>query len=442
MKLNTYLLKGALVGSLGGLLFGFDTAVIAGTTENLTRVFSLSPVYLGITVSIALWGTVIGAMGTGQLGDKLGGRNALRIMAVLYLVSALGCFVAWNWSSLLFFRFIGGLGIGGSSVLGPVYIAEISPAKWRGRLVGLFQINVVLGILVAYFSNFVLARLIPGDALWHWQLGIAAVPALFFFVLLFSIPHSSRWLVTKNRVDEAREVLRLVGSRDSEAELKAIVDSVHLDRLREKEKVFSRKYAFPIFLAVTVAVFNQLAGINAILYYLNDIFHSAGFSQISSAGQAVIIGFANLVATLVAMSLIDKFGRKTLLLVGSVGMAICLAGVAKLFADHAQSAALLWLLVGFIVFFALSQGSVVWVYISEVFPTRVRSKGQSIGASSNWISNALIAAVFPAVAAWSIAVPFVFFSAMMVLQFFIVLFFFPETKGATLEQIQTRLGLD
>jgi SP family arabinose:H+ symporter-like MFS transporter len=442
LKVNFYLFKSALVGALGGLLFGFDTAVIAGTTHALTTVFGLSPAKLGITVSIALWGTVIGAMTAGLLGERFGGRAALRVMAALYVISSLGCAFAWSWPALIVFRFIGGLGIGGSSVLGPVYIAEIAPAKWRGRLVGMFQVNVVVGILLAYFSNFVLARLSLRAMLWHWQLGIAAIPALLFFVLLFAIPRSSRWLVTQNRIAEAREVLQLIGSPDSESELQEIVASIHLDRSAKRESVFSRKYAFPIFLAVTLGMFNQLSGINAILYYLNDIFFAAGFSRVSSDAQAVVIGATNLVATLVAMSLIDKWGRKTLLLTGSVGMVVCLAGVANLFAKHEHSVALLWFLVGFIIFFAFSQGSVVWVYISEIFPTRVRSRGQSIGSSAHWVTNALIAAVFPAIAAHSTAIPFIFFAAMMALQFLLVLLVFPETKGATLEQIQARLKID
>ena len=380
-------------------------------------------------------------MTSGLLGEKLGGRGALRIMAALYVLSALGCAFAWNWPSLLIFRFIGGIGIGGSSVLGPVYIAEIAPAKWRGRLVGMFQINVVVGILLAYGSNFCLARLNLGPALWHYQLGVAAVPAIIFLALLFAIPISSRWLVTQNRIDEARKVLELIGSPDSDAELKEIVRSIHLDRAAKREPVFSRKYSLPIFLAITLGMFNQLSGINAILYYLNDIFAAAGFSSVSSDLQAVVIGATNLLATLLAMSLIDKLGRKTLLLVGSVGMVICLFGVATLFARNEQSMSLLWLLVGFIVSFAFSQGSVIWVYISEIFPSRVRSRGQSIGSSAHWITNAIIAG-FPTLAAKSAAIPFYFFAVMMGLQFLVVLFVFPETKGASLEQIQVNFGIE
>lgn len=439
MRLNRILMRSVAVGALGGLLFGFDTAVIAGSTSSLTHTFSLTPFWLGVTVSMALWGTAIGALCSGTLGERIGPRGALRIMAVLYLVSALGCAFAWSWPALLFFRFLGGLGIGGSSVLGPVYISEIAPAKWRGRMVGMFQVMVVIGILVAYFSNYCIALFHLGDREWHWQLGIPAVPALLFLLLLYFIPRSSRWLVTQNRVPEAREVLALIGAPD--AELNEIVSSIHQDRTAGRESIFQAKYAFPIFLAMATGMFNQLAGINAILYYLNSIFASAGFSQMSSSGQAIIIGVTNLLATLLAMCVIDKIGRKKLLLIGAVGMVFCLAGVGWLFETGKHPAMLLWLLVGYIIFFAISQGAVVWVYISEIFPNKVRAKGQSLGASANWVTNAIIAWFFPMLAAWSHSVPFYGFAAMMALQFVLVLWLWPETRGATLEQIQAQLKL-
>ncbi|QNI34065.1 sugar porter family MFS transporter [Alloacidobacterium dinghuense] len=442
MRLNFYLFKSTIVGALGGLLFGFDTAVIAGTTHQLTDIFHLTPGELGFTVSIALWGTVIGAMSAGAVGQKLGSRETLRIMAVLYVISSLGCAFSWSWTSLIFFRFIGGLGIGGSSVLGPVYIAELAPAKWRGRLVGTFQINIVLGILLAYASNYFIERLGLGLLQWRWQLGIAALPAALFLIMLYGIPRSSRWLVTQNRIDEARAVLQMMGSPDSDAELREIIDSIHLERSERSEPLFQHKYRLPIFLAVTIGMFNQLAGINAILYYLNDIFRAGGFSAISGDQQAVLVGAMNLVATLLAMSVIDKLGRKTLLLIGSVGTTACLLGVATIFFKQEHQSDLVWLLVGYIFFFAISQGSVIWVYISEVFPTRVRAKGQSLGSSSHWIMNAIISGTFPLLAKYSAGAPFVFFAAMMVLQFFVVLFVYPETKGYTLEEMQHRLGIE
>ena len=391
---------------------------------------------------MALIGTIAGAMSAGIPGQKWGGRETLRVLAVFYVLSALGCAFAWNWYALLAARFIGGLGIGGSSVLGPVYIAELAPAKLRGRLVGLFQINVVIGILLAYFSNYCIARMGLGAAEWRWQFGVAMLPAVLFLVMLFGIPPSARWLVTQNRVEEAHAVLQLMGAENPEAELKEIVDSFHLERLQTAEPLITRKYGLPIFLAITIGMFNQLSGINAILYYLNDIFGAAGFSKVSGDLQAVAVGSMNLIATLVAMSVIDKLGRKTLLLIGSLGTAACLAGVSGVFFTQSHRSYLLWLLVGYIAFFAISQGAVIWVYISEVFPNRVRAKGQALGSSSHWIMNALIAYTFPQLAKSSGAYPFVLFAIMMVVQFFVVLFFYPETKGVTLEQMQHRLGIE
>jgi MFS transporter, SP family, arabinose:H+ symporter len=440
--MNANLAKATAVGALGGLLFGFDTAVISGTTHALTITYGLSPKALGVTVAMALVGTIIGAITAGIPGQKWGGRETLRVLAVFYVISALGCAFAWSWHALLAARFIGGLGIGGSSVLGPVYIAELAPAKTRGRLVGTFQINIVIGILLAYLSNYLIGLLGLGAMEWRWQLGIAAIPAFLFLVLLFGIPPSSRWLVTRKRVDEARSVLQMMGADNPEGELREIVDSIHLERLQTSEPLFSWKYRFPLFLAITIGMFNQLSGINAILYYLNDIFAAAGYSKVSGDLQAVAVGGMNLAATLLGMSLIDKLGRKTLLLIGSVGTAACLFGVSWVFFTNSHQSYLLVFLVAYIAFFAISQGAVIWVYISEVFPNRVRAKGQSVGSSSHWIMNAIIAFTFPQLAKSSGAYPFVFFGAMMVLQFFVVLSFYPETKGYSLEEMQHRLGID
>lgn len=441
MELNGYLIKSTIVAALGGLLFGFDTAVIAGTTHDLTQTYHLSPGLLGVTVASALYGTIIGAMLAGIPGDRYGRRDSLRIMAVLYLISALGCAFAWGWYSLVVFRFIGGLGIGGSSVLGPMYIAEIAPAKWRGRLVGFFQFNIVFGILLAYFSNFAIGQMQFGLAEWRWELGVSGIPAAFFLVMLFGIPRSPRWLVKKRRVDEARRVLKLSGEKDFEVELQDIVQSIDAEHGRGSEPLFTRKYRLPIFLAVSIAMFNQLSGINAILYYLNDIFARAGFSKMSGDLQSVAVGATNLIATVIAMAIIDRVGRKKLLLVGSVGTAACMAGVAGIFLTHTHDNLLVWLLIGYIAFFAFSQGAVIWVFISEVFPNRVRAKGQSLGSFSHWFMNALISGIFPLMAASSGGAPFVFFACMMVLQFFVVLFLYPETKGVSLEQMQRNLGI-
>jgi MFS transporter, SP family, arabinose:H+ symporter len=438
MRLNSYLLKSTVVAALGGLLFGFDTAVIAGTTRALSQTYGLSPASLGVTVAAALWGTVIGAMLAGIPADRYGRRDSLRVMAVLYIISAFGCAFAWSWSVLVFFRFIGGLGIGGSSVIGPMYIAEIAPAKWRGRLVGFFQFNVVLGILLAYLSNFLVGGMGLGTHEWRWKLGVAGIPAVFFLLALFRIARSPRWLAKKGRIDEARNVLRLTGEENYEQELQDIVQSIGREH-SAGEKLFSWKYRLPIFLAVSIGMFNQLSGINAILYYLNDIFERAGFSKVSGDLQSVAVGATNLLFTMLAMSVIDRFGRKILLLIGSVGTAICLAGVAAVFFTGRHENLLVWLLVGYIGFFAFSQGAVIWVYISEVFPNQVRAKGQSLGSFSHWFMNALISGIFPLMAASSGAYPFMFFSAMMVAQFFVVLFVYPETKGYSLEQVQREL---
>ncbi len=439
MKITSHLLKSTAVGALGGLLFGFDTVVISGTTAQLTSLFHLSPATLGLTVSIALWGTVAGCLIAGVMGQKIGGRNALRVMAAMYILSAAGCAFAWNWPSLMVFRFIGGLGIGGSSVLGPVYIAELAPATWRGRLVGVFQINIVVGILIAYFSNYVISAMGLGATEWRWELGIAGVPAALFLALLYSIPQSSRWLIAQGRSDSALDVLRKMGSEDPELEMREITVSLHQERGREKEPLFQRSLKLPIFLAVSIGLFNQLAGVNAILYYSSDIFRAAGFSRISGNLQSVLIGVMNLLATFVGMALIDKLGRKTLLLIGSVGTGLCLAGVAAVFYTHSHQNMLVWLLVVYIGFFAASQGAVIWVYIAEVFPTKVRSKGQSLGSGAHWVMNAIIAAAFPIVAKRSGGAPFLFFAVMMIVQFVVVLFVYPETMRATLEQLQARL---
>ena len=441
-RINSYVLRGTVVGALGGLLFGFDTAVIAGTEQQLTQVFNLSADQLGTTVAIALVGTVIGAIFSGQLGERMGGREALRILAACYVISAFGCAFAWSWPALLAFRIIGGLAIGGSSVLGPVYIAEIAPARWRGLLVGTFQINIVIGILVAYLSNYVVSLFGLGMNEWRWQLGVAAAPALLFFIMLFTIPRSARWLVLKHRIPEAREVIAILGSEEPDAELKEIVDSIHIEGMTHSEPLFQRKYLRPMFLAATVAGFSQLAGINAILYYSNYIFEKAGFSKSSGLLQSVALGATNLVATLIAMSLIDKLGRKTLLLIGSAGMAICLGGVGMVFYSEQHQNLLIIFLVAYIACFAISIGAVIWVYISEVFPNRVRAKGQSLGSSAHWIMNTIVTKAFPVVAAKSRPLPFVFFSAAMVVYFFIVLFTYPETKGVTLEEMQHRLGIE
>ncbi len=442
MKKKSTLLLSTVVAALGGLLFGFDTAVISGTTEALTELFQLNAWGKGFAVSIALWGTVFGAVVASWPGDRFGRRASLQWTGVFFFVSALGCAVAWNFTSLLVFRFLGGLGVGAASVLGPMYIAEIAPPAWRGRLVGFFQFNVVLGILLAFLSNAIVGLFELGAVEWRWKLGIEAVPALLFFLALFAVPRSPRWLAKVGRIDEARVTLQQIGVEAPDEELGAIVRSIDEEHGRAAEPLFQFKYRVPILLAIGVAMFNQLSGINGLLYYLNDIFTKAGFEKLSGDIRAVMIGATNLIFCMLGMALIDKFGRKALLMIGSVGTTVCLAGVAAIFFLDAYQWMLVWLLMGYIAFFSFSQGAVIWVYISEIFPNRVRAKGQSLGSFTHWFMCAIVAWTFPMLAEQSGGYPFVFFAAMMALQFFVVMFFFPETKNVSLEEMQEKLGID
>jgi sugar porter (SP) family MFS transporter len=405
----------------------------------LTDVYHLTPVLLGFTVASALLGTVLGSMFAAAPSDRYGRRQSLQALAVLYVVTAIGCAGAWDWPSFVAFRFIGGLAIGGSSVIGPMYIAEIAPAAKRGRLVGLFQFNIVAGILIAYLSNYFVGTLALGPEEWRWKLGVAALPAVLFFVTLFGIPQSPRWLIRRGAIEEAREIFRRIGEADADREVADVVRSVKSEDRTKAEPLFQHKYRRPIFLAIAIGFFNQLSGINAILYYLNDIFKSAGFDKVSSDLQAVAIGGTNLLFTMIAMSVIDRLGRKKLLLTGAAGTAVCLCGVAVIFFTGKGEHLLVWLLIGFIGFFAFSQGAVIWVYLSEVFPNLVRAKGQSLGSFTHWIMNAIIAFTFPLVASLSRPAPFVFFAAMTVVQFLVVLFLFPETAGISLEDMEKRL---
>ncbi len=440
MAINKFLLRSAITGSLGGLLFGFDTAVIAGTTYALTAYFQLSSFQLGFTVSIALWGTVLGAMCAGAIGQRIGSRAILRILALLYVLSALGCALASDWSVFLIARFVGGLGIGGSSVLGPVYIAELAPAKYRGRLVGLFQVHIVIGILLAYLSNFSIATLHLGRLEWRWDFGVSAAPAVLFMLMLLGIPHSPRWLATKGRIQDARETLAKLGTQEPRAELEAIVASIHIDSTNHSEPLFKRQYCLPVLLTITLAAFNQLSGINAVLYYLNDIFVSAGFSRLSGALQAVAVGAVNLAATLLAMTLIDLIGRKALLLIGCVGMTLGLSSIAAVFVTGRWHGDLIFIVTGYTASYALSSGSVLWVYMSEIFPTRVRAKGQALGSTVVWITNGVVSLLFPILAAKLPSLPFLFFAIAMEVQFFVTLLYFPETKGLSLEELQEKLS--
>jgi sugar porter (SP) family MFS transporter len=443
-RLNTQLILSAAVAALGGFLFGFDTAVISGTTEALRLRFDLDSNALGFTVASALIGTILGSIAAGRPSERFGRKPVLLCLAVLYFLSAVGCGASWNWLSLVVFRFVGGLAVGGSSVVAPMYIAEISPAASRGRLVALSQFNVVSGILAAYFSNYVIAVFVggPESPAWRWMLGIEALPAAVFFLLLLRIPESPRWLVKQHRRDEATAVLRRVGHDDPAALVAEIGESLHVVHVSADEPLFQRKYRKPILLAIMIASFNQLAGINALIYYTADIFKMAGAERAGALLQSVVIGATNLAFTVIAMSVIDRFGRKRLLLVGAVGLAACLGLTAYAFSQGIGGLVVLVCLIGYIAFFAFSQGSVIWVYISEIFPNRVRARGQALGSFTHWFWAAIVSWTFPVVAEASGAAAFAFFAAMMVLQFVLVKRYLPETKGASLEQIQRTLGID
>jgi sugar porter (SP) family MFS transporter len=440
MRPNAKLMQASLTGALGGLLYGFDTVVISGIIDSVAKLYSLSPTGVGLTVAASPVGNILGCFCAGVIGQRIGTRAALRIAAAIYLCACLAAAFSIGWPMLLAARFVGGMAIGACSVLGPVYITELSPAQWRGRLVGLFQINVVSGILIGLISNYFVRLANLGGLEWHVMLGVAAVPTLLFLILLLSIPLSPRWSVQRNQIDEAVRVLALVGAPNPKAELADIQSALQSEHATVHEPVFQWKYRYPLFLAIAIGAFNQLTGINAIFSYVHSIFTAAGFSQLSSDSQGIAIGATNLLFTLVGMAMIDKFGRKSLLIVGAIGTALCLSGVARVFYSNSHQSALLALLVGFIAFFALSQGLVVFVYIGEVFPNAVRSKGQGVGNASLATINTTILFTFPILAHhFNAGAPFVFFAAATVVQLIVVTLFFPETKGQTLEQLQRKL---
>src|ERR1035437_7690837 len=437
----SYPVRIALIAALGGFLFGFETAVISGAEKTIQSIWSLSPVWQGLTVASSLIGTVIGSMIAGIPAQRYGRKKVLLGVAVMYVFSAIGCASSSIWILFLIFRFIGGIAVGASSVVGPMYIAEISPARLRGRLVGSFQLNIVIGIFLAYLSNYFLLINIGEDS-WRWMLGIMAVPAAIFWILVRQIPESPRWLVLNNRDEEAKKILTRIGEQDVNTE---IVEIHALAHEGIHEKLFTKKFRKPIAFAVLLAMFNQLAGINALIYYAPRIFEAAGISKDSAFLQAVSIGATNLFFTLIAMRLIDRFGRKTLLLIGSVGMIVFLGLAAFSFGSaNAGGYSLMFYLIGFIAFFAFSQGAVIWVFISEIFPNSVRSKGQSLGSSTHWVMAAAISWTFPIIAEMrdGSKYAFLFFSAMMLVHLLFVWKWLPETKGRSLEMIQKELGIE
>ncbi len=444
------LIYSAVVAALGGLLFGFDTAVISGTTDWLQRAFDLSSAQLGFTVASALIGTIVGALFIGKPADKYGRRSVLFVLALLYFVSALGSALAWDWYSFLFFRFIGGLGVGGASVVAPMYIAELSPAQYRGRLVAVAQLNIVLGMLIAFLSNYLIAGWDLGSVEWRWMFGVETVPAVLFFVFLFTTTLSPRWLMAQGRESEAREVLEKCGtdSGDVNLEVTAIKNSLDLEHHSIKEPFFTKKYSVPISLAVMLALFNQFSGINAVLFYAPHIFKMAGFEKSSALLNSMGVGGVLFVFTIAAMALIDKVGRKKLMVVGSIGYIVSLAAIAWAFFKFGTeftdtgSQVVLYSVFLFIAAHAFGQGSVIWVYLSEIFPNRVRARGQALGSATHWIAAAAISWTFPLVAEYSGGWTFAFYAVCMVGQLVWVWTTMIETKGVSLEEIQNKLGIE
>ncbi|WP_375434886.1 sugar porter family MFS transporter [uncultured Hymenobacter sp.] len=424
----------SIVTALGGFLFGFDTAVISGAEKAIQQLWHLSAFEHGFTISIALIGTVLGAMFGGIPSDRIGRRQTLRWIAVLYLVSAVGAALAPAWIPFMVFRFLGGLGVGASSVTAPLYISEISPARSRGKLVGLFQFNIVFGILVAYLSNYLLANV--GEHSWRLMLGVQAVPAVAFLLFLLRVPESPRWLLLHGRVEEGREVLRIIDPNTVDADVAAILTSQSKTG-QQNESLWAAQYRTPVLLAIAFAFFNQVSGINAIIYYAPRIFEMTGLGQGAALLSSAGIGLINFVFTLLGVNVIDRFGRRTLMFVGSVGLILTLGLVARAFySEQFTGYTVPVLLFVYIAFFAFSQGAVIWVFISEIFPNAVRAKGQALGSSTHWVMATVIAFTFPYFAEQlGGGHTFAFFCAMMVLQLVFVWRFMPETKNTSLEQV-------
>ncbi|MFB0946331.1 MAG: sugar porter family MFS transporter [Spirosomataceae bacterium] len=434
MSNSTKIFLWSISAALGGFLFGFDTAVISGAEQTLQKLWNSTPAEHGLTVSIALIGTVIGSLIGGIPADKYGRKKTLYLVAILYLISALGSALAFDWYSFLAFRFIGGVGVGISSVVAPMYISEISPANNRGRLVALFQFNIVLGILISYLSNFLIAGTFEED--WRWMLGVEAVPAVLFLISIFTIPESPRWLITKkNNITAARPTLEVISEGDVDV-LIAQIQSAQTNVSSSFRRLFSGSFTRPATLAILIAMFNQLSGINAIIYYAPRVFEMAGLGTESALLSSAGIGLVNLISTMIGLTLIDKYGRKSLMFVGSLGLIAALALASEAFFSERTGIAVPVYLFMFIAFFAFSQGAVIWVFISEIFPNTVRAHGQSLGSFTHWIMAAIIAYIFPYFAqTFGGGITFAFFAVMMVLQLLFVMKMMPETKGKSLEEL-------
>lgn len=428
----------AITAALAGFLFGFDVVVISGADKKLQLLWNSSDAFHGaVVMGMALWGTVIGAIFGGIPTNKWGRKKTLLAIGILYTLSAIGSALSNDPYVFAFFRFMGGLGVGASTIAAPAYISEIAPAKDRGRLVSLYQFNIVLGILVAFFSNYLLSGI--GDNDWRWMLGVQAIPAIFYTLFVITIPESPRWLISQSRVEEAKKVMKII-SPDQDSELLATqMEEDYADA--PKENIFMKKYRFPLMLAFLVAFFNQMSGINAFLYYAPRIFGEAGLGEKTALLSSIGIGVVNMVFTLVGVNLIDKVGRKKLMFIGSIGYIISLGLVSMAFYFHWTGLAIPIFLFLFIASHAIGQGTIIWVFISEIFPNHLRASGQSFGSSTHWVLAAIIPSLIPTL--FSTIGPgtvFLVFTIAMVFQLLFVIFMMPETKGTTLEKLSKSLS--
>lgn len=440
MQQNNKLILWSLTTALSGFLFGLDVAVISGAEQTIQKLWSLSNGMHGIAISIALYGTVIGAAFGGYFADKLGRKRSLFWVGLFFFVSAVGSALSQDVYTFMIFRLIGGFSIGASSVISPLYISEIAPPKKRGWLVALFQFNIVFGILVAYVSNYFFQGIeSPND--WRWMLGIVGIPSVIFTLLTLLISESPRWLaIHKGDTDAAKNVLNQIDADTADATLQSILQSHQQAEAKTKVPFFSKKYGWPILLAFLLAFFNQASGINAIIYYAPRVFEMAGLGKSTAFLSTAGIGLVNLVFTMIGLTLIDKFGRRALMYIGSFGYIISLALIARAFYTD-QFEGMTFFVFAFIAAHAIGQGAVIWVFISEIFPNEVRAAGQSFGSLTHWVFAAIIANVFPMMASAFGGGPiFLFFTGMMVLQLLFVRFMMPETKGVALEDMQVRMG--
>jgi SP family arabinose:H+ symporter-like MFS transporter len=439
--MNKKLLLWSIVVALGGFLFGVDVAVISGAEQEIKKVWGLSDVMHGIAIGIALYGTVVGALTGGMPASKFGRKKTLIWIGIFYLVSAIGSAITRDVYVFMAFRFLGGLAIGASSVVAPMYITEIAPAKNRGKLVAAFQFNIVFGILVAYLSNYLLRNM--GEDSWRWMLGVVAIPSFIYCILMFFVPESPRWLIVHRRdYDKARAILEVSDPEGVDDAMDALHKSIDEDKQKESlSSFFSGRYTTPILFAFLIAAFNQLSGINAIIYYAPRVFELAGIGKGAAFLQSAGIGLVNLIFTMLGLYLIDRIGRRQLMLIGSIGYILSLSAVAAAFKFGMLGGMIVpVLLFVFIASHAIGQGAVIWVFISEIFPNSVRAYGQSLGSATHWILAAVVASVFPIMANRLGPAPiFLFFAGMMVLQLLWVIFKMPETKGVPLEQLEGRL---